>query len=283
MVIKSIILAVPLIACVVMPLSAASPGPDHTSSTGRRCSECGLEPAQSRVVRVKMYNQPRISGASLDQILDITNRIWNAYGVTVEPSTSANALAIVLSDRKHAAGTDSGLWVLGDTIFASGHATPYIHLWMRNAEALAGGSEIGGLPFTMRSREERHAIVLQMMGVALAHELGHYLLDTTHHSAEGLLRESLSVSDLAHPNPAHLRLTDKQQRRLIATASAGGLNPDKDAIDLNVTPVRNDGTTVHRLNVKDVPVDGFWSVAVPRMRGDAPGIVWDVQPAHEIR
>jgi hypothetical protein len=53
-----------------------------------------------------------------------------------------------------------------------------------------------------------------MMGVALAHELGHYLLDTTHHSTAGLLRESLSVSDLAHPNPAHLRLTDKQQRRI---------------------------------------------------------------------
>ena len=214
MVIKSIILAVPLIACVVMPLSAASPAPDHTSSTCRQCSECGPEPAQPRVVRVKMYNQSRISEASLAQILDNTNRIWNAYGVSVEPSTSANAIAIVLSDHRHPAATDSGPSVLGDTIFTSGHATPYIHLWMGNAEALASGSDIGGPPFIMRSREERNAIVLQMMGVALAHELGHYLLDTTHHSVTGLLRESLSVSDLAHPNPDHLRLTDKQQRRI---------------------------------------------------------------------
>lgn len=216
MVIRSIVLVVPLIACVVMPLSAASRAPDHTSSTCRQCSECGPEPVQPRVVRVRMYNQSRISEASLDQILDITNRIWNAYGVSVEPSTStsANAIAIVLSDRRHPAATDSGPSVLGDTIFTSGHATPYIHLWMGNAEALAGGSEIGSPPFIMRSREERNTIVLQMMGVALAHELGHYLLDTTHHSAAGLLRESLSVSDLAHPNPAHLRLTDKQQRRI---------------------------------------------------------------------
>jgi hypothetical protein len=35
---------------------------------------------------------------------------------------------------------------------------------------------------------------------------------------------------------------------LIATASGWGLNADKDAIYLNVTPVRNDGTTVYRLN-----------------------------------
>ena len=56
-------------------------------------------------------------------------------------------------------------------------------------------------------------------------------------------------------------------RHLIATASGWGLNPDKDAIYLNVTPVRNDGTTVYRLNVKDVPVDGFWSVTVYDERG----------------
>jgi hypothetical protein len=56
-------------------------------------------------------------------------------------------------------------------------------------------------------------------------------------------------------------------RHLIATASAWGLNPEKNAIYLNVTPSRNDGTTVYRLNVREVPVDGFWSVTVYDERG----------------
>ena len=51
-------------------------------------------------------------------------------------------------------------------------------------------------------------------------------------------------------------------RHLIGTASAWGGNPEKDAIYLNITPRKNDGTTVYRLDVKDVPVDGFWSVSV---------------------
>jgi hypothetical protein len=51
-------------------------------------------------------------------------------------------------------------------------------------------------------------------------------------------------------------------RHLICSASAWGGNPEKDALYLNVTPSRNDGATVYRLTVGDVPVDGFWSVTV---------------------
>jgi hypothetical protein len=52
-------------------------------------------------------------------------------------------------------------------------------------------------------------------------------------------------------------------RHLIVTASGWGLNPDQDAIYLNVTPPKNDGSTTHRLTVPaDVPIDAFWSVSV---------------------
>ena len=49
-------------------------------------------------------------------------------------------------------------------------------------------------------------------------------------------------------------------RRIAAAASGWGLNPDKDAVYLNVFPENNDGRTPYRLTVKEVPVDGFWSV-----------------------
>jgi hypothetical protein len=56
-------------------------------------------------------------------------------------------------------------------------------------------------------------------------------------------------------------------RRLIGAASAWGGNPDKDATYLNVTPARNDGSTIYQLNVKNVPVDGFWSISLYNKEG----------------
>jgi hypothetical protein len=56
-------------------------------------------------------------------------------------------------------------------------------------------------------------------------------------------------------------------RYLIGSAVGWGGNPEKDATYLNVTPRQNDGKTVHRLTVKDVPVDAFWSISLYNAAG----------------
>ncbi|WP_260844120.1 DUF1254 domain-containing protein [Stenotrophomonas rhizophila] len=72
------------------------------------------------------------------------------------------------------------------------------------------------------------------------------------------------------PDTRHMfgtRDTVDPVRRVIGAASAWGGNPDKDALYLNVVPERNDGRTVYRLHVADVPVDGFWSVSLYNAQG----------------
>jgi hypothetical protein len=56
-------------------------------------------------------------------------------------------------------------------------------------------------------------------------------------------------------------------RHLIGTAMGWGGNPDRDATYLNITPAGNDGRTVYKLTVKDVPVEAFWSVSVYNAEG----------------
>jgi len=49
---------------------------------------------------------------------------------------------------------------------------------------------------------------------------------------------------------------------LIGTAAGWGGNPREDALYLGGVAKNNDGKAAYRLTLKDVPVDGFWSVSV---------------------
>jgi hypothetical protein len=56
-------------------------------------------------------------------------------------------------------------------------------------------------------------------------------------------------------------------RHLIGAAFGWGGLPDREAIYLNVYPAKADGETIHRLTVKDVPVDAFWSISLYNAAG----------------
>lgn len=78
---------------------------------------------------------------------------------------------------------------------------------------------------------------------------------------DSLLALNSGLPDLRRAFGARFQVD--QVRHLIGTAAAWGGNPDKDAVYLNVTPTKNDGSTVYKLNVPaKVPVNAFWSVIV---------------------
>lgn len=54
---------------------------------------------------------------------------------------------------------------------------------------------------------------------------------------------------------------------LLGTAYGWGGNPKEAAIYVGMEPEKNDGTTAHAVTVKDVPVDGFWSITMYNKEG----------------
>ena len=83
------------------------------------------------------------------------------------------------------------------------------------------------------------------------------------HDALLVLGETLSDSKRAYGTKDQV----DPVRHLILTAVGWGGLREKDAVYLVGTPGKNDGTTIHRLNVKDVPVDAFWSVSAYNAEG----------------
>jgi hypothetical protein len=56
-------------------------------------------------------------------------------------------------------------------------------------------------------------------------------------------------------------------QHLLMTAAGWGGNPREAAVYAAAVPKANDGKTVHRLTVRDVPVDGFWSISIYNAAG----------------
>jgi hypothetical protein len=84
------------------------------------------------------------------------------------------------------------------------------------------------------------------------------------------VRDALIVLGTTLTDTSHAFGTKDQVdpiQRLISAATTWGGNPRKDAIYLNFTPPKNDGNTIYKLNVRDVPVDGFWSISLYNAEG----------------
>jgi hypothetical protein len=105
------------------------------------------------------------------------------------------------------------------------------------------------------------AVTIKQPGGPGSFEVPNWDLESLKTVRAALLVLSATLPDLRH---TFGRKEDVDPiRHFIATASAWGGNPEKDALYLNVTPPQNDGKTAYRLTVPAmVPVDGFWSIIV---------------------
>ncbi len=92
-------------------------------------------------------------------------------------------------------------------LLKQGSRTSYAAVFLEKAEALA---RLGD------------ASTAQVLGHAMAHEIGHLLLETREHSATGLMRARWSGSELKRAAWGQLLFTPEQSARLRAVVAAGG-------------------------------------------------------------
>ena len=173
--------------------------------------------APLRPVRVDITVQdasapPALVAAAIEEAADI----WAAYGVDIRMSDAndrerdgAVSLAVTLAPANQR--TDTG--ALGSIVFSGDTPQPLIKLYPGAASTL-----IAAVAFSRRDSTwpaaPRDRILARVLGRALAHEVGHFLLRSKSHSTAGLMRADQIGPELMAPGHRQFALSADEVRRL---------------------------------------------------------------------
>lgn len=168
---------------------------------------------------VNVSASPDLSPALVSRVLAETDAIWRYSGFTfawqrAPRETGVASLHVVLGDDvrpRH----DGGL-ALGWIVFEDGRPEHEIYVSHANARQLMAESPgiIGGLD--RMPLLEKETLLARAMGRALAHEMGHYLLESKAHTLTGLMRAHLTASEFFGPDNRQFKLDNGQRSSITA-------------------------------------------------------------------
>ena len=155
--------------------------------------------------------RPRVESAAMEEV----RGIWAAYGVDVRiagPDGAVRRDALKLTVRL--AGHERGRDVpdaLGSILFVQDDPVAEIVMYPDAIRTLVSSTAIGRFTDEWQAADP---VLGRAFGRALAHEIGHYLLHSRHHSVAGLMRARQPVADLVAPERLRFFLSGDEIARL---------------------------------------------------------------------
>ena len=168
-----------------------------------------------------------VSPAVVRAAIAEAGRVWAPYGVAVDaapdddaecgsdPDAGGIILRVVLIETRHAAITPGWQGALGAITFSPGGApVPSITVFLTGIERIVQGARIFGRPSAQWPLAFRDQLFGRVLGRVLAHEIGHYLLRSPRHAADGLMRSLQLADDLVEPSRYRYTLAAPERARL---------------------------------------------------------------------
>jgi hypothetical protein len=215
----------------VMVLVAGVVGMFETFGGVARASETSEEIARtcSEVVgdrhqlRVRLVPAKGVGAAMLGTVQVEVEELWRSYGVDIlwedawqEGDTRPKPdLFVFFVDHELNRGASRGVTAVAWILFVEGSPRPLINLSVAAAQRL-----LSETPW-LDERPVRHAplsiqdrLVGTMIGRALAHEIGHYLLASSKHARQGLMKPLITPAEFVRVGRKHLQLMPDDARGL---------------------------------------------------------------------
>lgn len=127
------------------------------------------------------------------------------------------ALRVLVAQRPVAGVTHGDRWAVGELLrFEGTHAIAVASI--TGAQRVVAASQRFRLLDIPLVEEQRLGVVL---GRAVAHEIGHFLLHTNTHAADGLMRANIDASEFADLRVESFRLDRAAEAHLLSIAAQG--------------------------------------------------------------
>lgn len=191
--------------------------------------------ADLRPLEVVISTEPGLPAVARQELLREASTIWREAGIRlawVDDDGVSNGRLRVSVGRRLAGSTHGGRWTVGELLrFDDGTAVAVASI--ARAEAVveaAGTGRAQGFPAAVV--QHRVGVVL---GRAVAHEIGHYLLDGAPHTRHGLMRAAFQPREFIDLRSGTFEVDDVS-RRLIQVRGrtpslAGAIAPGSGASD----------------------------------------------------
>jgi hypothetical protein len=153
-----------------------------------------------------------VSSAMEETVVEEAARVWAPYGVALDttPAGPGSITVRVSVVGRPLPGVNGR--ALGSIPFELANPEPVISLYAETAaDLLADAATAGGAHWPPAYRD---LMLGRVLGRALAHEIGHYLLRSRGHSQTGLMRATQSIVDLMQAYDGRLVLLPDQQAAL---------------------------------------------------------------------
>jgi hypothetical protein len=168
---------------------------------------------------VNVSASPDIHPSLVKSVLAETDAIWRHSGFTfawqLAPREASAATLQVVIGRDVRPGLGGGL-ALGWITFDGWRPEPTVYVSYTNAQQLM--VESPGVVGALASMPllEKQTLLGRAMGRALAHEMGHYLLESKAHTLNGLMRARITASEFFGMNNGEFKLDNGQRSSITA-------------------------------------------------------------------
>jgi hypothetical protein len=195
------------LVAVSMPDVSAAQAPGQTPST---------------IVCLVLSPKLALERLVVERLVLEVQTIWKVLGADIRsvevPDDSCARIVVVKADREALPENISRDDAIGWVPFAAGQARQLLFLRVSRARLMVAGVITGVNPEGLTN-----LMLAKLLGRAVAHELGHVLLNSSTHADSGLMRARYQANDVLRVQSSAYTLNSAERARLITHLAIGSL------------------------------------------------------------